>query len=283
MSENVLAFKNDFASDWNYENSVVKMRPLVARWKNITVEMLDELWKAREALSRTRKGNVQNRTLPTFLEYLEEIGLCRMTAHDWLAHYDPVNKCLIERKLIGESREPRYVEPQPGKYNIIYADPPWKYQNVATRAAADNHYPTMSIDELCNLPVASDVSADDAVLLMWVTFPFLRDSFRVIESWGFEYKTVAFVWVKTNKSGSLFLGIGNYFRSNAEICLFAKRGQGVQPIQHPINTYIHNRMRHSEKPEIFKNLIVETFGDLPRIELFARGTSLGWSGWGHEA
>jgi len=143
--------------------------------------------------------------------------------------------------------EPRIVKPYPGEYNIIYADPPWKYQNSATRAAATNHYPTLSIDELCALPQKSNWPriANDSVLLMWTTGPFLQDSFKVIDAWGFNYKTIAFVWVKTNKSGSLFLGIGNYFRSNAEICLFAKRGQGIKPLQRPINTHLHNRMRHS--------------------------------------
>lgn len=278
MSTNVVPFQSD-AHSWEYDRSVAKMRPLVARWKNVTVEMLDELYRAREALdARGKRPNGRS-----WQGYLDDIGLAPRTVHRWLAHYDPVNKCLLEKRPQAEPQEPRLIEPQPGKYNIIYADPPWKYSNSATRAAANNHYQTMSIKELCELPVASEIAADDAVLLLWVTFPFLKDSFEVIDAWDFDYKTVAFVWVKTNKSGSLFLGIGNYFRSNAEICLFAKRGAGIEPLQRPINTHLHRRLRHSQKPEIFKNIIVETFGDLPRIELFARGTSLGWSGWGHEA
>jgi len=275
----------NLAQIWNYEISVEKVRPLILCWKNLTVEIVRELYKAREALSRTRPGaNVPNGTLREWREYLEDIGLPKSTAHRWLERYDPEADCLLDSKpQIEDNREPRITNPQPGKYNIVYADPPWKYQNSATRAAATNHYSTLSIQELCELPVVDEIAADDAILLMWVTFPFLFDAKEVIEAWGFEYKTVAFVWVKTNKNGSLFLGIGNYFRSNAEICLFAKRGKGIEPLQRPINTHLHNRMRHSQKPEMFKNLIVDTFGDLPRIELFARGTSLGWSGWGYEA
>lgn len=271
---------------WNYSVSVEKVRPLISHWKNLTVEIVRELYWARRALAKIGRPSEidRNRSIYTWTGYCEDIGIRYPTANEWLKRYDSQNDCLLDfPKRIEENRKPHIANPQVGKYNIIYADPPWKYQNSATRAAATNHYPTMSVDELCDLPIANEIAADDAVLLLWVTFPFLRDSFQIIDAWGFEYKTAAFVWVKTNKSGSLFLGIGNYFRSNAEICLFAKRGQGIKPLQCPINTYLHNRMRHSQKPEMFKNLIVETFGDLPRIELFARGTSLGWSGWGFEA
>jgi N6-adenosine-specific RNA methylase IME4 len=273
---------------WDYSKSVEKIRPLILRWKNLTIEIVRELYWAREALRTSKKGGrpiktVTNDTV-SWSGYLRDIDLNRMTAHRWLEHYDIENDCLIDSKQqIEDNQESRIVDPQSGKYNIIYADPPWKYQNSVTRAAANNHYSTLSINELCELPIIEEIAADDSVLLMWVTFPFLKDSFQVLEAWGFEYKTVAFVWVKTNKNGSLFLGIGNYFRSNAEICLFGKRGKGIEPLQRPINTHIHKRLRHSQKPEIFKNIIVETFGDLPRIELFARGTSLGWSGWGYEA
>jgi site-specific DNA-methyltransferase (adenine-specific) len=192
-----------------------------------------------------------------------------------------------EKPEYGGDTEPRIVKPYPGEYNIVYADPPWKYQNSATRAAAINHYPTLSIDELCALPQKPNWPriANDSVLLMWTTGPFLQDSFRVIDAWGFDYKTIAFGWIKTNKDGTVFIGIGNYFRSNVELCLFGigKNGNGIPSLKRHVNALIHKRMRHSKKPEIVKNLIVETFGDLPRIELFARGTSLGWSGWGFEA
>ncbi len=86
-----------------------------------------------------------------------------------------------------------------GNYSIIYADPPWQYQRNKVQGAAENHYPTMGIDELCALPVA-DLAAPDSALFLWATFPQLPEALRLIEAWGFRYKSVAFVWLKKIKS-----------------------------------------------------------------------------------
>ena len=108
------------------------------------------------------------------------------------------------------------------KYSIIYADPPWRYERNGVQGAAEKHYPTMSIDELCRLPV-SELSEKDSILFLWTTFPQLREALRVIKAWGFEYKSVAFVWLKLNKSGKgWFYGLGFWTRGNAEICLLQK-------------------------------------------------------------
>ena len=111
-----------------------------------------------------------------------------------------------------------------GNYSIIYADPPWQYQRSKVQGAAENHYPTMGIDELCALPVA-DLAAPDSALFLWATFPQLPEALRLIEAWGFRYKSVAFVWLKKNKKAdSWFYGLGFWTRGNAEICLLATRG-----------------------------------------------------------
>ena len=111
-----------------------------------------------------------------------------------------------------------------GGYSIIYADPPWQYQRSKVQGAAENHYPTMSIDELCALPVA-EIAAPDSALFMWATFPQLPEALRLIKAWGFNYKSVAFVWLKKNKkSEGWFYGLGFWTRGNAEICLLATRG-----------------------------------------------------------
>src|SRR4030042_1185104 len=105
------------------------------------------------------------------------------------------------------------------KYNIIYADPPWCYNNKSSRGAAENHYSTMSIEEIKNLNV-KNISDVSCALFLWVTFPFLKGGLEVMESWGFIYKTVGFVWIKTYESVSKpYFGIGNYTKSNSEICL----------------------------------------------------------------
>lgn len=84
------------------------------------------------------------------------------------------------------------------KYGIVYADPPWRYDMKRGKGVAENHYPTMSMDEICALPVA-DLAAKDSALFLWATFPQLNEAFRVIEAWGFQYKTLAFLWLKQNR------------------------------------------------------------------------------------
>lgn len=171
------------------------------------------------------------------------------------------------------------------KYQIILADPPWAYQVWSKKGAgrsAESHYPTMSIEDIKNLPV-SELAAKDCILFMWVTFPTIREAFSVIDAWGFTYKTVAFVWVKQNKkSPSLFWGMGYWTRSNVELCLLATKGT---PKCHSAGVHqvvIAPIAEHSRKPDIVREKIVELAGDLPRIELFARQSPAGWDVWGNE-
>lgn len=168
------------------------------------------------------------------------------------------------------------------KYKIIYADPPWSYNDKSKShgGGAESHYPCMKIDEICALKIPS---ADDSVLLMWTTFPQLEEAFKVIKAWGYKYKTGAFTWVKTNKDGSVYMGMGRHTRANAEICLLATKGKGVPRISASIyNTQLHPRSRHSQKPQAFRDEIVRLYGDLPRLEMFARTATEGWDVFGNE-
>lgn len=171
------------------------------------------------------------------------------------------------------------------KYNIIYADPPWRFRlwdNKASRSCADNHYPTMELSNIKNLPVMG-LADDDCVLFLWATAPCLPDAIDTARCWGFTYKTVAFVWVKTNKNTpGLFTGMGYWSRSNTEYCLLCTRGH-----PHRVSTNVHQvcvypRREHSRKPDIVRDRIVQLCGDLPRIELFARQRTVGWDVWGNE-
>ena len=140
----------------------------------------------------------------------------------------------------------------------------------------------MSADDICSLPVA-DIAEDNSVLFLWVTFPNLQESFRVIKAWGFEYRTVAFVWVKRNKKAiNWFMGLGYWTRANAEICLLAVKGKPKR-ISKSVRQVIDSPIeRHSKKPDETRERIVELMGDLPRIELFARQKTDGWEVWGNE-
>ena len=140
----------------------------------------------------------------------------------------------------------------------------------------------MSADDICSLPVA-DIAEDNCVLFLWVTFPNLQESLRVIKAWGFEYRTVAFVWVKRNKKAvNWFMGLGYWTRANAEICLLAVKGKPKR-ISKSVRQVIDSPIeRHSKKPDETRERIVELMGDLPRIELFARQKTDGWEVWGNE-
>lgn len=177
------------------------------------------------------------------------------------------------------------MEQSPRTYDIIYADPPWQYhvwRNKDAGRTAVSHYPVMSLDEICNLPISS-IASPNCTLFLWVTLPLLFDSLKVIESWGFTYKTVAFVWIKQNKkSNSLFWGMGSWTRANAELCILATKGHPKR-IAANVHQVIISRIReHSQKPDEARERIVQLMGDLPRIELFAREKAPGWDVWGND-
>ena len=177
------------------------------------------------------------------------------------------------------------------KYNIIYADPPWSYRQCGTsdksRGTAKKHYPTMTIEDICNLPLPDISAADGASCFMWATFPQYGGAIRVMERWGFEYKTAAFVWVKKYaKSGKNFWGMGAYTRANAEVCLLGvtpnfKAGEKI--VSHAVHQIIEAPYDgHSKKPDETRERIVALLGDIPRLELFARQRANGWDAWGNE-
>jgi N6-adenosine-specific RNA methylase IME4 len=172
------------------------------------------------------------------------------------------------------------------EYQIIYADPPWTYKVWSvngSKRSASQHYPTMSKEELQNLPIQKILSKN-SVLLMWVTAPCLEEGLELIKKWGFIYKTIGFVWIKKNrKSDSLFWGMGYYTRSNAELCLLATRGKPLKRISRAVHQVVESPVReHSRKPDEVRSRISELFGNLPRIELFARQKTQGWDAWGNE-
>jgi len=158
-------------------------------------------------------------------------------------------------------------------FKTIYADPPWAYSNQSTRSATDTQYKTMSINEICDLPV-SQLSDNVCHLHLWTTNSFLRDAFNVIDAWGFEYKS-CFVWVKPK------LGIGNYWRVSHEFLLLGVKGKCTFLDKSMKSWEQLNRTKHSEKPEQIRTKI-EAVSPSPYLELFARRTAKGWISWGNE-
>ena len=163
------------------------------------------------------------------------------------------------------------------KYRIIYADPPWKYGNSMPSyvTVPADYYPLMSINEICAMPV-KEMAQDNAVLFMWTTAPILKESFEVVEAWGFEYKTF-FVWDKVKHN------MGHYSSVRHEVLLLCVRGScppdnlklfdSVQTIE---------RTEHSVKPEIFREIIDTIYPNGNRIELFARRKVNNWEVYGNQ-
>lgn len=166
------------------------------------------------------------------------------------------------------------------RYPIIYADPPWRYENPpigASNRSIENHYPTMTLEEICALPV-SDLATDDALLYLWATAPKLAECMKVIEAWGFVYRT-NLVWDKE------IIGMGYHARNQHEILLVAKRGE-IPPPQagkQPSSVHRERRGDHSAKPEFYYDMIEAAYPQLPKIELFCRSPRSGWSVWGNQS
>lgn len=189
----------------------------------------------------------------------------------------------IEEKLVESTAETKSIDiyTTDKRYNIIYADPAWDYWNGGNKNQS-LHYKTMSIDEICKLPV-KDIADNNCILFLWVTYPILQECFKVIESWGFKYSTAGFVWVKKNKvADSNFFGCGTWTRANSELCLIATKGH-IERLDASISQIIELPIEeHSKKPAIVRELITRLIGELPRIELFSRQATDGWDVWGNE-
>ena len=168
------------------------------------------------------------------------------------------------------------------KYQIIYADPPWLNGSWKHWSkGGGSHYPLMSLDQIINLPI-KEIADKNCILFLWVVDSQLFDAEKVIESWGFKYKTVGFTWIKKTKNYKDHFGVGMWTRKNPEMCLIATKGN-IKRINASIRQVLYSEVReHSRKPDEIRNKIIELVGDLPRIELFARQKTEGWDVWGNE-
>lgn len=176
----------------------------------------------------------------------------------------------------------------PGPFGIVYADPPWNYRDTGIRGGTKKHYSTMTLETLCGEFAHSvrQIVADDALLFMWGTYPLLPEMFLVARAWGFEYKTLAFQWVKRYANGKPFIGCGHWTRSNTEGCFLFTRGKPPRRVDSGVSQVIESvPERHSAKPREARDRIDRLMGfgpGLRRIELFARSVTSGWTSWGNE-
>ena len=210
-------------------------------------------------------ANIPKEKFENFLSVQKELSTAGMLNY---------KKSLDRQERVETTETPRLD----GIYRVIYADPPWQYNAdfMDKYGHAKSHYSTMSIDELCDLPVA-DIRADDCVLFMWTTSPKLEQAFQVIKAWGFKYKT-SFVWDKVKHN------FGYYNSVRHEFLLIAGRGRSTPDVKklHDSVISIERSNKHSEKPEYFRELIDKLYPNGNRIELFARESVTGWETWGAE-
>lgn len=187
-------------------------------------------------------------------------------------------KCVMDAERLLRHDEVSQMDWPEGTYRVIYADCPWKYDhsNLNTYGHAESHYDSLSTDELCLLPVP-EMAASNAVLFLWATSPKLPDALKVIEAWGFEYKT-SFVWYKIKHN------YGHYNSVRHEFLLIATRGSCLPDVPELIDSVqtIERSDTHSEKPEEFRQIIDRLYPHGSRIELFARAKCNGWETWGNE-
>ncbi len=193
-----------------------------------------------------------------------------------------LTQAAVRKRAAG--RPPVVAEPRPPaveRFGTVLADPPWDYpptsKDKRLRGYTDQHYTPLTTDDLCALPVA-DLATDEAVLLLWTTFPFVADALRVVEAWGFDYVT-GLAWVKANpKTSAVAYGVGYWFRGAVELCLVGKRKKSYRSQYVGL---VHPGLNHSRKPESIHQVAEATYPG-PRLELFAREKRDGWTTLGLE-
>ena len=181
-----------------------------------------------------------------------------------------------------------------GHFRVVVADPGWKFRTWSARGrgkCADRHYRCEELERIASLPVG-ELAAPDSILCLCVVQTHFPAAMQLLEAWGFEYKSVGFVWVKMPKRWSADqhplrirpkMGCGYYTRANAEQRWIARRGKGCTRVDRGVDQVIHAPLReHSRKPDAMYAGIERLFGDVPRIELFAREQRPGWSAWGDQ-
>lgn len=176
------------------------------------------------------------------------------------------------------------------KYSVIYADPPWKFgsKQISKKGgerfhSLDEEYHTLKTDEMEKWDVAR-IAKKDSAIFMWTTNAHVEEAIRLMKAWGFKYKTIAFVWSKLSNKGNEVYTLGAWTMQNCEIVLFGTRGSMLQ--NKKSNSVLQlvkaERTAHSKKPNEVRKRIENLFGDVPKIELFARETVDGWDCFGDE-
>jgi N6-adenosine-specific RNA methylase IME4 len=196
-------------------------------------------------------------------------------------------KDAAETERSGMSRAAIFAGLPEKHFRAILADPPWRFRSWSARGTGRNavsHYDCLDFEALAALPVA-DLAADDCALFLWAVDPLLPRALDLITRWGFEFKTVAFYWIKLNgatrRDADYFTGLGYWTRANPEQCLLATRGRPKRRAKDVKRLVVEKRREHSRKPDCIRERIERLMAG-PYLELFARASRDGWTTWGRE-
>ena len=238
-------------------------------------------YKQAKQMARDILPEVQDAIKAADLPKTDALKIARLDHDEQLKVADRLSegaKSYIDAKRLNRREEVHSTPELTGKYRVIYADPPWSYGDKAPSypGVAENHYPTMTLAELCDLPV-KDIADDNAVLFMWTTSPLLEDSFEVINAWGFKYKA-SFIWDKVKHN------MGHYNSVRHELLLICTRGSCTPDSSKLYDSVVsEERAEHSKKPETFRKIIDDLYPRGSRVELFARSPADGWEVWGNQS
>jgi N6-adenosine-specific RNA methylase IME4 len=231
----------------------------------------------------------RRREVLSFTHHAEVTGLTPALQDSWLARAEreglSVNKLraqIARDAAFDRTAKVEFDAKALGKFAVLYADPPWRYENPpmgGNNRSIENHYPTMTLEEICALPVG-DIAHENAVLFMWATSPKLAECMQVITAWGFVYRT-DMVWVKDK------IGMGYHAREKHETLLIAKRGElPPPPVEaRPDSVLCFPRLEHSAKPPEYYDVLDRMYPDVRKLELFGRAPEdrALWSTWGNQA
>ena len=261
-----LKTNNELAAEIGLSKESAKKRMQVAR--NIVPEVKDTIRNTEIANSTTQLLELARLAPEKQVEVAQSIADGAVSIAD---AFKNINKEKRERM----HEEKRTHELPTGKYAVIYADPPWQYDNSGFNESADNQYPTMPLDEICELPIG-DLADETTVLFLWATNPLLPEALQVMASWGFEYKT-NIAWIKDAGRGK-----GWYLKSKHELLLIGVKSETPHPIERPDSCFEADRGNvHSRKPEKAYE-IIESMYPGNKVELFSRVERDGWDSWGNE-
>ena len=275
------------ASEWYIHlveecKSIITEAVFTSRWA-----LVEGYWRLGERLRTEKNLKWHAKEANTYLQGLaNNLGVSTRTLHYALQAYDkypkldqiPEGKNISWNKLITKylpAQKKSKIKLPAGKYQIIYADPPWQFDNSGFEQSAASKYPTMSTKEICDMPVA-ELSKENAVLFLWATNAMLEDALEVIKGWGFQYKS-NIVWIKDKAPG-----MGWFTQSKHELLLIAVSGEGLHPMFKP-QSWIEGKVtKHSKKPEVFYKTIEKMYPKQKYVELFARNKRNNWTVWGNE-